>query len=122
LPAWGNVGALSSRQIDAIRFQYNFEKIETDLDISINYDILSFSRNSYPQLEDINDLHQIFELKLPSEHAIISRDYHNYIEENNIEFMVYDRNKLDTKLVNSRLLKLIYSNDRYVIFMIQSNN
>jgi hypothetical protein len=32
---------------------------------------------------------------------------------------VYDRNQLDTKLVRSKLLELIYSNDRYVIFKVK---
>jgi hypothetical protein len=121
LPNWGNVGALSSRQIDAIRFQYDFETIELNQEISLNYDVLSFSRNSYPELQEISELNTIFNIKLVSEHSITSRDYHNYIEENKIEFIVYDKNQLDTKLVNSKLLQLIYSNDRYVIFKIQNN-
>jgi hypothetical protein len=121
LPDWGNVGALSSKQVDAIRFQYNFETIEMNQEISLNYDVLSFSRNSYPQLQELNQLNALFDLKLVSEHTITSRDYHNYIKENKIEFIVYDKNQLDTKLVNSRLLKLIYSNDRYVIFKIQTS-
>ncbi len=120
LPDWGNVGALSSRQIDAIRFQYDFETIELNQEISLNYDVLSFSRNSYPELQDISELNTIFNIKLVSEHSITSRDYHSYIEENKIEFIVYDKNQLDTKLVNSKLLQLIYSNDRYVIFKIQN--
>jgi len=122
LPDWGNVGALSSRQIDAIRFQYDFETIELNQEISLNYDVLSFSRNSYPELQDISELNTIFNIKLVSEHSITSRDYHSYIEENKIEFIVYDKNQLDTKLVNSRLLQLIYSNDRYVIFKIQNGS
>ena len=121
LPDWGNVGALSNRQIDAIRFQYDFETIELNQEISLNYDVLSFSRNSYPELQDISELNTIFNIKLVSERSITSRDYHNYIEENKIEFIVYDKNQLDTKLVNSKLLQLIYSNDRYVIFKIQNN-
>ena len=122
LPDWGNVGALSSRQIDAIRFQYTFEKIEMNQEISLNYDVLSFSRNSYPQLQELNELNALFDLKLVSEHNIKSRDYHDYIEDNAIEFIIYDRNQLDTKLVNSRLLNLIYSNDRYVIFKIKNSS
>jgi len=122
LPDWGNVGALSSRQIDAIRFQYTFEKIEMNQEISLNYDVLSFSRNSYPQMRELNELNALFDLKLVSEHNIKSRDYHDYIEDNAIEFIIYDRNQLDTKLVNSRLLNLIYSNDRYVIFKIKNSS
>ncbi|MCW3997471.1 MAG: hypothetical protein NWF10_02760 [Candidatus Bathyarchaeota archaeon] len=119
LPDWGNVGALSSRQIDAIRFQYQFEKVEINHEISLNYDVLSFSRKSYPEIQELSGLNALFDLELISEHNIASRDYHDYIKDNKIEFIVYDKNQLDTKLVNSKLLKLIYSNDRYVIFKIK---
>jgi len=119
LPEWGNLGALSSKQIDAIRFQYEFNKIDINQTISRNFDILSFSRNDYSEMQDISELISLFDSKLVSEHDVLSRDYHRYIEDNNIEFIVYDKNQLDTKLVNSKLLKLIYSNDRYAIFKIK---
>jgi len=122
LPDWGNIGALSSSQIDAIRFQYTFEKIELNNEAAMNYAILCFSKKSYPQLQDLNKLNIEFDREFESEYIIKSRDYHDYIEENEIEFIVYDKNQLDTKLVNSRILKLIYSNNRYVIFKIQNNS
>ncbi|MDX1702158.1 MAG: hypothetical protein R3250_16145, partial [Melioribacteraceae bacterium] len=119
LPDWGNVGALSSRQIDAIRVQYEFDKIEINQEVSLNYDLLSFSRNNFPEMNELNELGALFDLELVTEYNIVPRDYHTYIKENNIEFIVYDKNQLDTKLVNSKLLKLIYSNDRYVIFKVR---
>ena len=70
-------------------------------------------------MQDLSELISLFDSKLESEHDVLSRDYHTYIEDNNIEFIVYDKNQLDTKLVNSKLLKLIYSNDRYAIFKIK---
>ena len=47
-----------------------------------------------------------------------SRDFSYYIAANNIGFIVYDKNELDTQMINSKLLQLVYSNDRYVIFKI----
>ncbi|MBE3116523.1 hypothetical protein IMZ68_04895, partial [Candidatus Bathyarchaeota archaeon] len=52
--------------------------------------------------------------------SITTRDYHDYIQANNIQFIVYDKNQLDTKIIHSKMLELIYSNDRYVIFKIRS--
>jgi len=119
LPEWGNLGALSSKQIDALRFQYEFNKVEINQTISRNFDIMSFSRNDYSEMQDLSELISLFDSKLVSEHDVLSRDYHTYIKDNNIEFIVYDKNQLDTKLVNSKLLTLVYSNDRYAIFKIK---
>lgn len=119
LPEWGNLGALSSKQIDALRFQYEFNKVDINQTISRNFDIMSFSRNDYSEMQDLSELISLFDSKLVSEHDVISRDYHTYIKDNNIEFIVYDKNQLDTKLVNSKLLTLVYSNDRYAIFKIK---
>jgi hypothetical protein len=47
------------------------------------------------------------------------RDYRDNIEKENIIFIVYDKNQLDTKIINGKLLELVYSNDRYVIFKIK---
>ena len=54
----------------------------------------------------------------PVELTLVARDFTDYIKNNNIGFIVYDRNHLDTNMLNSELLQLIYSNDRYVIFKI----
>ena len=50
--------------------------------------------------------------------TVESRDFRNYIERDSIGFIVYDRNTLDTQIINSKILQLVYSNDRYVIFKI----
>jgi hypothetical protein len=120
VPEWGNVGALASRQIDAIRFQYNFDKINPGHSASLAYQVLAFSKSSYPTVQMPSDLMSLFAAKVPAGFEVESRDYKDYIRENDIKFIVYDKNQLDTKMVNSKLLKLIYSNDRYVIFKIKN--
>jgi hypothetical protein len=116
LPDWGNVGALGNLQIDALRFQYNFGDIEANRTTARSYQTLSMTKNSYTTLER-DSLLEIFDLKYP-EFIINSRDFTDYIRENNVSFLVYDRNQLDISMIHSRLLQLIYSNDRYVIFKI----
>jgi len=121
LPDWGNVGALDSRQIDAVRFQYNFDKINVNQTASFTYQILTFSKNSFPEMPDLGDLKNLFDFQLATAFDVKSRDYHDYIKDYNIGFLVYDKNQLDTKIIRCKLLEIVYSNDRYVIFKIKSN-
>jgi hypothetical protein len=121
LPDWGNVGVLASRQIDAVRFQYNFDKISINQTAFFTYQILTFSQSSYPEMQQPSEVKSLFELKPSAPFEVKSRDYHDYIREENIKFIVYDKNQLDTKIIRCKLLELVYSNDRYVIFRVKSN-
>jgi len=121
LPDWGNVGALGSRQIDAIRFQYNFDKIDISQTAFFTYQVLTFSKSSYPEMQQPSELKSLFEFKPLTPFEVKSRDYHDFIKEKNIKFIVYDKNELDTKIIRCKLLELVYSNDRYVIFRVKSN-
>ena len=116
LPAWGNIGALANRQIDAVRFQYQFNDLSLNQTTSRSYQILTMSKNSFPTLQP-DTLQGLFNFK-PAEFSVSTRDYMDYINGNNIGFIVYDRNHLDTQILNSKILQLIYSNDRYDIFKI----
>ena len=116
LPDWGNIGALGNRQIDAVRFQYNFGDIAANQTVMRSYQELSLSGSSYPTLNR-EALQGLFDYKA-AEFAVKSRDFSYYIAANNIGFIVYDKNELDTQVINSKLLQLVYSNDRYVIFKI----
>ncbi len=118
LPDWGNIGALAKRQIDAVRFQYQFNDLTVNQTVSRSYQVLSLSKNSFPTLQP-DTLQGLFSLK-PAEFTVATRDYIDYIKDNNIGFIVYDRNHLDTQMIHSKILQLIYSNDRYVIFKIQT--
>ena len=116
LPEWGNIGALANRQIDAVRFQYNFDGIAANQTVTRSYQTLTLSKSSYPSLTR-DSLQGIFSQKFP-EFPVKPRDFSDYIKKNNIGFIVYDKNELDTQMIHSKLLQLIYSNDRYVIFKI----
>jgi hypothetical protein len=121
LPDWGNVGALGSRQIDAIRFQYNFNKISINQTASFTYQTLTFSKNSFPEMQDLSELKSLFAFKPATTFEVPSRDFRDYIKENNIGFLVYDKNRFDTKIISSKILEIVYSNDRYIILKVKSN-
>lgn len=116
LPDWGNIGALGNRQIDAVRFQYQFNNVNVNQTVSRSYQVLTMSKNSFSTLQP-DTLQGLFNFKT-AEFTVSTRDYIDYIKDNNIGFIVYDRNHLDTQMIHSKLLQLIYSNDRYVIFKI----
>ena len=119
LPDWGNVGALANRQIDAVRFQYHFNEISTNQTVTRQYQVLTLTKNSFPNLKQ-NNLKSLFDGK-HGQFTVSSRDYKNYISENNIKFIVYDKNQLDPNMLRCKFLQLIYSNDRYDIFKILGN-
>ena len=120
LPDWGNVGALGSKQIDAVRFQYNYDKIDVNQTASFTYQVLTFWKPDFPQMQKLNDLRSLFDFKPATTFEVESRDYHDYIKENNIGFIVYDKNQLDTKLIRAKILELVYSNDRYAVFRVRN--
>ncbi len=116
LPDWGNIGALANRQIDAVRFQYQFNDLTINQTASRSYQVLTLSKNSYSSLQP-DTLQSLFSLKT-APFIVATRDFSDYIAENKIGFIVYDRNQLDPQMIHSKLLQLIYSNDRYVIFKV----
>ena len=119
LPDWGNIGALASRQIDAVRFQYQFNQINVNQTVTRQYQVLTLSKNSFPTLQP-NELESLFNFK-PGQFTVSTSDFKDYIAENNIGFIVYDKNQLNSNMVSCPFLELIYSNDRYDIFKILSN-
>ena len=115
LPEWGNIGSGCNRQIDAIRFEYRFNTVAVDETVSASYDTLVLSKSSYPQLNR-DALQGLFGYQ--TDVTVKPRCFSDYLENDNVGFIVYDRNELDPQMINSRMLQLVYSNDRYVIFKI----
>jgi hypothetical protein len=118
-PNWGNIGALGNEQIDAVRFQYKFSQIGVNQTASRQYQVLCLSKNNFAALQPSN-LESLFNFKT-APFTVYTRDFKDYIAENNIEFIVYDKNQLDPNVVHLKFLQLIYQNDRYVIFKILSS-
>jgi len=122
VPDWGNIGALASRQIDAVRFNCSLGTLNKGSDSSFTYQFLAFSKSSNPDLNMPTDVKTLFAANAPEPFEVIRRDYQDYILDKSIQFIVYDKNQLDTKMAQSKLLQLIYSNNRYVIFKIKGSS
>jgi len=120
LPDWGNVGVLASNQIDAFRFQYQSDKVNFNQTASFAYQILTFSKSSYPKMQQPSELKSLLNSKPVPTFDVKTRSYTDYIKEFDIEFLVYDKNRFDSKLLSANILQLIYSNDKYVICTIKS--
>jgi len=118
LPDWGNVGALTTMQIDAIRFSYTFEQIKPGNNATFSYQTLTFSEDSYQQNIPLTQMAEMFTTQPAWDFTVDSRDYFDSIKKNNIEFIVYDKLQLDPKFVRNSAIELVYSNDRYAIFRI----
>ncbi len=119
LPDWGNIGALAGRQIDAVRFQYQFSEVNANQTVTRQYQVLCLSKNNFPTLQP-SSLESLFSYN-PGQFTVSTRDFKDYIALDNIGFVVYDKNKLDPNISRCRFLEQIYSNDRYVIFKILSD-
>ena len=120
MPYWGNIGALGNGQIDAVRFEYDFNGIGVNQTVTRQYQTLTFSQNSFPTFSsqtNCKDYLTINQRNSPFLHVTTA----TYIAENNIGFIVYDKNKLDYNMINCKFLQLIYSNDRYAIFKVLDN-
>jgi hypothetical protein len=115
LPTWGNIGSLANRQIDALRIVYDFDALAANETVERSFQTLTLSQSSYPTLTK-ESLQSLFTTKT-APFEVTPRDFRTYIEQG-IGFIVYDRNELDTQIINSKILQLVYSNDRYVIFKI----
>jgi hypothetical protein len=118
LPDWGNIGVLASMQIDAIRLRYDFEKISPSQTETVAFKTLAFSEDSYYQPVQPDQVQNMFTEQPSGYYIVNSSDYRDFIKENNVGFLVYDKNQLDPNLVRSSILQLIYSNSRYAIFKI----
>lgn len=119
-PTWGNIGALGSRQIDAVRFEYDFNSIDINQTATKQYQTLTFAQNSLPIFQQLSQLQNLFNYN-PGPFEISSVDYRDFISRNNIDFIVYDKNQLDYNMIHCRFLQLVYSNDRYAIFKVLNN-
>ena len=70
-------------------------------------------------MQQLSELKDLFDFK-PSAFNVETRSYADYIKEFNIEFLVYDKNRFDGKLLSSQILQIVYSNDEYLICKIKS--
>jgi hypothetical protein len=126
MPDTGNVGALENGNIDAIRFQYQFYKVSAHSSYSVSYQVLTFAEGGYginnTALKDLTKMNALFEQKVSPEFDVKSRNFASIVQEQYIQFVVYDKQVFDYTLLNSGWLQLVYGNDRYVVCKISTNH
>jgi hypothetical protein len=113
IPANGNIGVLSSKSIDAVRFTYTFPNLGINQSATSSYQLLTVSQNSFPTFQNAADFRSFFDTK--GSFTVIYRSYVDYLREQDIHFMVSDSKSFDSSLLKSGKLELIYANDGYVI-------
>jgi hypothetical protein len=122
LPDSGSIGVLSDRNIDALRFNYKFYKVDTNSTVSRTYQLLTFSQSNQPQLENLTKMNTLFDYKNTEPFDVQSRNFASIIRENHIGFIVYDVQSFDPSILSSKWLDLIYSNDKYVVLKIKADH
>jgi hypothetical protein len=122
LPDYGNVGSLWSMNIDAVRWQYSFFKISANFTVSVSYQMLAFSMSSYPQLKELKEMQTLFDLSVTEPFDVQCRNFADVIRDNYIGYVIYDVNRFDKKILNSKWMQPVYSNDKYIILKIASNH
>ncbi len=122
LPDFGNLGALGNGNVDAIRFHYQLYKVDANSSYSVSYQVLAFAGSSYPQMEDLTQMNELFDLKVDGGFAVRTRDFASIVQENYICFIVYDSAEFSSELLRSRWLQLVYSNNGFVVCKISTNH
>ena len=122
LPYSGNIGVLANRNIDALRFEYQFFKVNANYTVSKTYQVLTFAQSSLPQPENLTEINSLFDFKPSEPFTVDSRNFASIIRDNYIGFVVYEAQRFDPNVLSSKWLALVYSNDKYVVLKIKSDH
>jgi hypothetical protein len=107
-------------KIDGIKWQYNFETIAANQTVSVSYQVLSFSMDSYPALTNPQNMDTLFDLKTAKPFDVQCRNFASIIRDNHIGFIVYDINVFDKRILTSGWVQMIYANDKYVVLKVKN--
>lgn len=118
IPVWGSLGVLSTNQIDALRLKYCLGNASQKL--SISYSVAVFSEESFPEV-NVNLFDKIFTTNIPDTITVTYRDYRTCAEKKGVQFVVFDKEKFRKELLNHGFLKLVFSNDQYIICKVSSS-
>ena len=122
LPDFGNIGVSANRNIDAVRFEYRFFKVDANYTLSRTYQLLTFSQSSLPSLENLTEMNTLFDYKTTEPFNVECRNFASIIRDNYIGFIVYDSSRFNPSVLSSKWLELVYSNDKYVVTKIRSDH
>lgn len=121
-PNSGNIGVLSNNQIDAIRFQYNFDKVKLNQTTLSTYQLLNFAESSFSDFEQVTDFRNLFNHPVEPPFSITPRSCTKYIEDWGIKFLVHNIKNFDNSLLKSGRLRIIYSNEGYIITKVKATS
>ena len=122
LPSLGNVGVLANNNINAVRFEYRFFKVNANYTVSRTYQLLTFAKGSLPSLENLADMNSLFSYETAEPLNVKSRNFASIIRDKYIGFIVYDAQRFHPSLLSSQWLEQVYSNDKYVVLKIKSTH
>jgi hypothetical protein len=122
LPDAGNVGVLADGRVDAVRWQYQFYRVDAGYTVTVGYRMLVFSRSSYAGLQHPSDFERVFAEKLPEAFTVKTRNFASVIRDNDIAYLVYDRQRFDLSVLRSGWLDLAYANAEYVVLKVKLNH
>ena len=122
LPHDGNVGTLGNGNLDAIRWQYNFFKIDANYTVSATYQMLTLSLTSYPDLKSPYYMNSLFSLKASQPFDVASRNFASIIQQDRVVYIVCDVNRLDKGILNSGWVEQVFANKEYVILRVKANH
>jgi hypothetical protein len=115
-PANFTLGALNNRVIDALRLHYEFGDLNQDEDVHISYSALTYSFES----DDENRRKTVIEvkqlLKTEDYFPVQTRDFNEYIEENNIKFVAVDTKQVLSNIEATPALDRIYDDGRSIVY------
>jgi hypothetical protein len=115
LPDWLSLGALDNRGIDALRLRYEFGDLVEGENREISFSVVLFALE-FEEIEQrtVSDLKQLLDSKTKME--IQERDFHTYIEEYNIKFVVVDTQQVPSNSKASPDLDRVYDNGRTTVY------
>ncbi len=121
-PDFGTMGVLGNRNVDAIRFEYHFFKIDAGYTVSKTYQLLTVSQSSIVELKNLSEVNRLFEFKTAEPFKVDCRNFASIINSNYIGFIVYSAEQFDPSLLNTRWIEIVYSNDKYIVCAINPNH
>ena len=115
-PANFTLGALNNRVIDALRLHYEFGDLNQDESVHISYSALTYAFES----DDENRRKTVLEvkqlLKTEDYFPVQTRDFNEYIEENNIKFVAVDTKQVLSNIEATPALDRIYDDGRSIVY------
>jgi hypothetical protein len=116
-PANFTLGALNNRVIDALRFHYEFGDLAEGDDKHVSYSAFTYAfesdiDNKRKSVKEVNEL-----LKTKNDFPVQTRDFHTYVEENNVKFVAVDTRQVLSNIETTPAFDKIYNDGRSLVYI-----